>query len=155
MRRPMRRLYIVLIALGVILFFAIAALLARAYAAEGAERSAVTALVKAEARGEKSAVLKQIRGCRASPSCSARVAGVVARLAQPGGVLILAMHPSTGFSLGSTEGVARVAWKSPSSLPIVQCVRVRRAGDAISGFNIELLALSPRIPSDSGCPRGF
>jgi hypothetical protein len=155
MRRSMRRLYIVLIALGVILFLAIAALLARVYAVDGAERSAVTALVKAEARGDLSAVLKQIRGCQASPSCSAQVAGVVAQLARPGDVSILALQPSTGFSLGSTEGVARVAWKTPSSLPIVQCVRVRRAGDAISGFSIELLALSPRIRSDSGCPRSF
>ena len=52
-------------------------------------------------------------------------------------------------------GTNRVAWKSPSSLPIVQCVRVHRAGDALSGLRIELQSLSPRIKSDADCPAHF
>ena len=49
-------------------------------------------------------------------------------------------------------GTARVVWRVGFSLPIVQCVRVRRAGDAISGFQVELVAITPRIHTDANCP---
>ena len=52
-------------------------------------------------------------------------------------------------------GTARVAWLVGSSLPIVQCVRVRHAGDVLQGFRIELLRLSLRIKSDADCPARF
>ncbi len=97
----------------------------------------------------------RLQGCRASVACQTRAAGYVAELRRSGGVSILQMQPSTGFTLGGHVGTARVAWKSPASLPIVQCVRVRRAGNAFSGLRIELLALSPRIKSDADCPAQF
>ena len=53
---------------------------------------------------------------------------------------ILEIQSSAGFSLGSTLGTARVAWRAGTSLPVVQCVRVKRAGNAISGLRVELLA---------------
>ncbi|MBV9716836.1 MAG: hypothetical protein JOZ64_15780, partial [Solirubrobacterales bacterium] len=65
------------------------------------------------------------------------------------------IQPSAGFSLGSTLGTARVAWQAGGSLPIVQCIRVRRAGNAVSGFNVQLLAVTPRIRSDADCPATF
>jgi hypothetical protein len=37
----------------------------------------------------------------------------------------------------------------------VQCVRVRRAGNALTGFHVELLELSRRIPSNKDCPRRY
>jgi hypothetical protein len=48
-----------------------------------------------------------------------------------------------------------VAWRAGSSLPVVQCVRVRRAGNALTGFQVELLKLSRRIASDSNCPSQY
>jgi hypothetical protein len=51
--------------------------------------------------------------------------------------------------------VARVAWQAGGSLPIVQCLRVRRAGNAVSGLRVELLELSRRIASDADCPARF
>jgi hypothetical protein len=48
-----------------------------------------------------------------------------------------------------------VAWNAGGSLPIVQCVTVRRAGNALSGLHVQLLELSPRIQSDAGCPARF
>jgi hypothetical protein len=57
--------------------------------------------------------------------------------------------------LTATLGTARVAWLVGSSLPIVQCVRVRHAGDVLGGFRIELLAVSRRIKSDAACPAHF
>ncbi len=68
---------------------------------------------------------------------------------------ILELDPSAGFSLTSTVGTARVAWEAGSSLPVVQCVRVRRGGDALTGFHVDLLKLSRRITSDSDCPRNY
>ena len=151
----MRRLYLALIALGLVLFLAVSALLARVFSADGAERSAVTGLVQAEARGDQVGMVGRIDGCRASASCRARVAQDVAALRHVGRVSILQLETSAGFSLTSTMGTARVAWDVGSSLPIVQCVRVRRAGDALSGLRIELLAISRRIKTDGDCPATF
>jgi hypothetical protein len=149
----MRRLYLFLIGAGVlVVFLVVSALLARAFSVDGAERSAITALVAAEARGDVNGMLSRIDGCRANAGCSARVAQNAAELAQPGAVSIIQLQPSSGFSLGSTLGTARVAWNAGSSLPIVQCVRVRRAGNVLSGLHVELLAISLRIKSDAECP---
>jgi hypothetical protein len=152
----MRRRYLVLIVLvGIVLFLAISTVLARVWSADGAETSALTALVKAEAQGDQSAGVAQILGCRSDPSCRARVAANIAALARPGSVSIVQINPSTGFSLTSTLGVARVVWTVGSSLPIVQCVRVRHAGNALHGIHVELLELSRRIKTDADCPSRF
>jgi len=151
----MRRLHILLIALAVIVFLAISAVLARVFSADGAERAAITTLLRAEARGDQQAMLAQIKNCGTSEQCRARVAANVAALTHAGTVSILQLQPSTSFSLMSTLGTARVAWDVGNSLPIVQCVRVRRAGNAFSGLTIELLAISPRINSEADCPTTF
>ena len=151
----MRRLYLLLIVVGVALFLAVSALLARIFSVDGAERSAITGLIQAEARGDRAGVLSRIQGCRTSSACQGRVAQDVSELGHPGAVAILQLEPSAGFSLTSSLGTARVAWNVASSLPIVQCVRVRRAGDVFSGLRVELLAISPRIKSDSDCPASF
>jgi hypothetical protein len=151
-----RRTYLLtLIGLGVLVFLAVSALLARVWSAEGAERSAITALLKAQARGDAAAMIARIRDCGASAQCRARVNHNIAALTRPGSVSILQLEPSAGFSLAGTIGTARVAWKTPSSLPIVQCVRVKRAGDVLSGLRIELLTISPRIKTDGNCPKSF
>jgi hypothetical protein len=147
--------YLLLIAAGVVLFLAVSAVLARVWSAGGAESAAITALVKDEAHGDQDAVITQITGCRGDAACRARVAANVAALRRPGGVSIITLQPSSGFSLAGTIGTARVAWLVGSSLPIVQCVRVRRAGNAISGLRVELLAVSLRIRSNRDCPTRF
>jgi hypothetical protein len=150
-----RRLYLGLIALGILLFLAISALLARAFSVDGAERAAITSLVQAEARGDQAAVISTLHACAASDACRAQIASVVAPLRRSGHVAIIQIQASAGFSLGSTLGTARVAWSAGSSLPIVQCVRVRRAGNAISGLHVELLAITPRLATDADCPSQF
>lgn len=151
----MRRTYIALIAVLIVLFLAVSAVLARVWSADGAESSAVIGLIQAEARGDTAAMLAKLSGCRADPSCRARVVATAAALRRPGSIIILQNQPSTGFSLTGTLGSARVAWRSGSGLPIVQCVKVRRAGNAISGLRVELLAITPRIRSDADCPAHF
>ncbi len=152
----MRRLYLLLIGLGIVAFLAISSLLARAWNAEGAERSAIIALVAAEARGDTAAAVGRLQDCQGNRICQAVTARLSDQLRRPGRIAILQLEPSTGFSLTASTGTARVAWNTSSSvLPVVQCVRVHRAGDVIQGLRIELLAITPRLRSDSDCPRSF
>jgi hypothetical protein len=150
-----RRVRIGVIAFVVLVFLVISALLARVLSLEGAERSAITSLIQAEARGGAAAMSARIEGCRSSAVCRARVAIDAAALRRVGAVKILQINTSAGFSLGSTLGTARVAWRAGDALPVVQCVRVRRAGNALSGQRIELLEISGRIGTSADCPARY
>jgi hypothetical protein len=152
MRRP---LLIGLILLGLALFVVISALLARVLSIDGAEQAAITSLVQAEARGDARAVIAQIKGCSRSAACSQRAAKDALKLTRPGKVVLLELNQSAGFSLTSTLGTARVAWRAGSALPVVQCVRVRRAGNVLSGLHVELLDVSRRIKTDADCPANY
>ncbi len=152
----MRRRYVIAsIAAGIVVFLVISGLLARVFSANGAEQSAITNLIKAEAAGNQSAMLERIEGCAHSAPCRARVAEDAVSLKQAGTVSILEFNPSTGFSLGGMTGTARVAWRAGSALPVVQCVRVRRSGDVLSGLHVALLELSARIKTDADCPARY
>ena len=75
-------------------FLVISALLARTFSANGAEQTAITDLVKAEAAGNESGMLARIDGCATSASCRARVAQDAADLKRPGTVSIINLQPS-------------------------------------------------------------
>lgn len=152
MRRSVR---IALIVLGVVLFLAISALLARAFSVDGAEQGAITSLIQAEARGDSRAMIRIIKGCRRSSFCRRRAELDAARLSRAGRVAILELGSSAGFSLTSTTGTARVAWRAGNALPIVQCVRVHRAGNVLTGLHVELLELSLRIRGSADCPARY
>lgn len=152
----MRRVYIVGILVAILLFLVISAMLARVFSANGAEQSAITSLVQSEAGGDVNAILGEIQGCRTDPACRTRAAVNAAALKHAGTISIIQLQPSTSFSLGGTEGTARVAWNAGSyRFPIVQCVKVRRAGNPISGLRVELLEVSRRIKSDTACPAHY
>lgn len=152
----MRRRYLLIaIGAGVVLFLVISALLARVFSVDSSERSAITSLIQAQARGDENAMLAQMHGCAESITCRERVAEDAARLQHHGPVSIITIQSSAGFSLTSTTGAARVAWQAGGSLPIVQCVRVRRAGNAISGLKVQLLAITPKLKGDAPCPSRF
>jgi hypothetical protein len=151
----MRRAYVLAILAGIVLFLVISALLARAFSANSAEQAAITALVRAEARGDVNAILGDIAGCRTSAACRRRAASNAARLEHPGSISILELNPSTSFSIAGTLGTARVAWNVGGSLPITQCVRVRRTGNVLTGLRVYLLAVTPRLASDAVCPGRF
>ncbi len=146
-----RRLIIASVAIGVLVFLAISLMLARAFNAESAERAAVADLVKTEARGDVRGATAQLSDCANSPACRIRVAANVAALHRPGAVQVLQLEASTGFSLGSTLGNARIAFRIGTSLPTVQCVKVRRAGNVVSGLRIELLQVSRPLKGDAAC----
>ena len=146
---------IALIVGGLALFLVVSALLTRALSVGGAENSAITDLVRAEARGNPAAVVAAITGCRASPVCQDRAAAVTAALRRSGSVQIIEINGTTGFALGGTVGTARVAWLAGTSLPRVQCVRVRDTGNVLAGFHVQLLKVSVRIRSNADCPSRF
>lgn len=150
-----RRSVIALIVLTVVLFLVVAALLTRAIGVGDTQDAAITQLVTAEARGDTAGVVSLIDGCERSAACRARAAELTRTLRRPGKVEVLQVTPSTTFALAGGVGIARVAWLAGSSLPRVQCVRVRNAGSVLVGFTIHLLEVSGRLPSAASCPVRF
>jgi hypothetical protein len=153
----MRRAHVLLITgLVFVLFLVISALLARIFSADSAQRAAIINVLQDQARGNTDGLISRIEDCASSPACRARAAYNTSRLKGQGQITVLTLQTAAGgLSLGNTEGVARVAWRLGAGLPIVQCVRVRRVGNPITGLHIELLAVSKRIPSESACPQSF
>jgi hypothetical protein len=74
----------------------------------------------------------------------------VAQLERPGAVQILTYTPSIRIALTRQVGTGRVAWRAGTSLPVVQCVRVRRDGP-LTGGDVELLAISAPIGGEESC----
>jgi hypothetical protein len=140
-----------LIGLAVLLFLAISVVLARWLSLENVERDDVLAALQSQARGNAGAVLAQLHGCRSDPGCTATVEADAQRLRGPGDLKILAYDSHTSYSLTSATGKTRVAWKLPGRLPVVQCVLVRRSGNALTGLSVSLRALSAPIPLQADC----
>ena len=149
MRRSLR---ILLLLVGLLVFLAISAALARVLSANGAEQSAIVSLLRAQARGDAEAVIAQLDGCARRPACVADARRTSARLRSPGDVTLVRLDASTSFSLGGHDDVARVVWKTPSRTTVVQCVEVHRGGDVIGGLAIALRALSRPIGHQAACP---
>jgi hypothetical protein len=137
----------------VLLFLAVAALLARFLSTENIERDADLALIQAQARGDVPGMLARLSGCRARPSCVAVVNANASnpRLRRAGAVKILSLKSSTAYSLTGASGKTRLAWTVIGKLPVVQCVDVRRTGDFLRGMTISLLSLSAPIPTEADC----
>lgn len=142
-----------LLILGVLAFLAISGLLAQYLQTENVERDADLALIQAEARGDVQSMLNQISGCRASPSCVASVKANAAnpRTRRPGAVKILQLTSPTAYSLFGATGRTRFAWTVIKTLPVVQCITVRRSGNFLSGMTIRLIALSAPIENEGDC----
>ncbi len=141
-----------LIAGGVIVFLAVSAWLARFLSNENAERNAVVALLRAQAAGNAERMLDRLQGCRAESSCVAIVRRNAASQRSPGSVQILALSSPTAYALGNTSGETRVAWRTASHGPVVQCVLVRRHGNALTGLAVELVRISAPIGDEADCP---
>jgi hypothetical protein len=135
---------------GVFVFLGLSLLLARGLTGSSTERSRVLELLEAQAAGDAGAVLARLPACRAEPACVQVTRARVRRLARPGTVQILNYEPSARLSLTRRTGTGRVAWRAGESLPVVQCVRVRRDGP-LTGGGVQLLALSDPIGLESSC----
>ena len=144
---------VALLALGVLIFLVISGLLAQFLQTENVERDADLALIQAEARGEVQSMLNQISGCRASPACVASVKANAAnpRTRRPGAVKILQLTSPTAYSLFGATGKTRFAWTVIGTLPVVQCIDVKRSGNVLSGMTVKLIALSAPIENEGDC----
>lgn len=142
---------IALLALAVVLFLAISVLLARYLSAENAERADILAVLQAQARGDAARELALLHGCRARPACAATVRASAASLKRPGAVKLLSIKSPTAGSLTAATGSTRVAWTVIGRLPVVQCVVVRRTGNALAGLHVALLSLSAPIGNEADC----
>jgi hypothetical protein len=138
---------------GVLLFLVISFFLARFLSVENTERDADLALIEAEARGDSQGIIRRLAGCRSSRACLRSVSANVSnpRLRRSGAVKILQLTSSTAYSLTGASGRTRLAWTVIGQLPVVQCIGVRRTGNAISGIKVTLVSLSAPIPNEGDC----
>jgi hypothetical protein len=137
--------------LGLVLFLAISSVAARFFSAENVERDHELILLQAQAKGDVPGMLAQLPGCAARPSCVATVRSDAAHLRRPGSVLILSTQTTTNHSLTSSTGETRIAWKAGGLFPVVQCIRVRRSGNFLTGIGIALTAVSAPIADTADC----
>jgi hypothetical protein len=148
LRRPK---VLIVVGIAVFCFLAISALLARALTGAGAERSKVEEVARAEAAGDGDKVVQLTPACAAQPACAQTTKAFVAKLKRPGTVEILTYTPSVQVTFERTTGTGRLAWRTGTGLPVVQCVRVTRDGP-LTGNGVQLLSISAPIKGTSECP---
>ncbi len=129
----------------------IGGLLARYLSAENAERDDILAVLQAQARGDWARELALLHSCRTRPSCAATVRASAAKLRRPGPVKILSIKSPTAYALTTATGTTRVAWIVIGTLPVVQCVAVRRSGNFLKGIDVQLQSLSAPIAGEADC----
>jgi hypothetical protein len=145
-----RATILTLAGLTVVMFIIGSFLVARALTGAGDERARVLEVLKAQAAGDAEGVLAKLPACRAEPACVRGTELRVSKLRRPGRVEILRYEPSVQVALIVTRGTGRVAWRAGTGLPVVQCVRVRRAGP-MAKDRVELIALSEPKDAESSC----
>ncbi|HTA36769.1 MAG TPA: hypothetical protein VK761_08655 [Solirubrobacteraceae bacterium] len=143
----------VLIVLGVLVFLVVSGLLARFLTTDNLEREDDVALIQAEAKGDASAMLDKLSGCRQRPACVAEVKRDVAnpRVRRSGSVKVLSLTAATANAPTGATGKTRLAWTVLGEDPIVQCIDVRRTGNALTGVSVKLLSISAPIENEADC----
>ena len=145
MTRPRRR---VAIALAVVAFLAVSALVARWLQVDSTERAKVERLIAAQARGDVAAMKRELA------SCDAACERLAQRFEGDGEVEIVRYDSATAHALSGTTGPTRVVWQrrgEDALLPTVQCVTVRRTGTALTGPGVTLVSLSAPIGREASC----
>lgn len=139
-----------LIAVGIVAFLAVSLLIARWLNADAVERGAVIQLLRAQARGDVNGMLRELT-CR-DANCLATVRADARRLRASGDLKVVLYQSGTQHALTSATKPTRVVWITPGKLTTVQCVLVRRTGNAIAGASVSLQRISAPIGRESSCP---
>jgi len=139
-----------LIAVAVLVVVAVSFFVARWINNDTTERARVTQLLRAQARGDAVQMLRILRCPDAA--CEALVRTNARRLKGRGDLKVALYQTRTGHALTSRTGPVRVVWFTPGRLTTVQCVLVRREGNAFAGMTVSLLRLSAPIARESSCP---
>ena len=148
MKRP------VLIVLAVAVFLAASFGVTRYLNNDTVERAKVVELLRDQARGDAPAMLERLQGCD-DPACVAIVRANAARLRRDGEVKIALYQSQTAHALRSRTKYTRVVWfpSGGEAQTTVQCVLVRRAGNAIAGMTVSLLRITAAFRDrESSCP---
>lgn len=140
----------VLIAVGIVAFLGVSLLVARWLNTDTVERGAIVELLRAQARGDTGAMLDRL-DCR-DDACRNVARENARRLRARGELKVVLYQPGTAHALRSRTKPTRVVWITPGRLTTVQCVLVRRKGNAIAGFSVSLLRVSAPIGRESSCP---
>jgi hypothetical protein len=160
-----RKVLRALSAFGVIVILIVGAGLARFLSAENAERDDELALIQAEIKGDAAGMLAQLGGCKypwvgapgarsaAARACVDSVSANAhdARLRRTGAVKILQLESKAVKTPAGATTKSRVAWTVIGTLPVVQCVEVRRTGDFLSGVHVQLVGVSAPIHGEGKC----
>ena len=148
--RPKR---VLLLVLGAILFLAISTVVARFYSVDDLERDNDLELIQAEARGDVAGMAARLSGCSQRPACVARLRKIDSnpRVRRPGSIKILDLEAATGDTLTAKTGPSRVAWTVIGTLPVIQCVQVRRTGNFLTGIGVHLVSITPPIQNEAEC----
>jgi hypothetical protein len=93
----------------------------------------------------------RLHGCARTPACAHAVRANATNLRRPGVPKILSIKSRTAYSLTGARGVTRLAWTVIGRLPVVQCVRVTRTGNAITGVRVALDSISTPIGNEADC----
>lgn len=150
MTRHRRR---VAIAAAVVAFLAVSLVVGRWLQADNAERAKVERLLNAQARGDATAMANEIEPCKAA--CRQQLERLATRLRADADdtaeVEIVRYDSKTARALGAETAPTRVVWQRKGLLPTVQCVGVRRSGDALTGPDVTLVGLSAPIERQASC----
>lgn len=149
MNRPRK---ILVVAVAGVAFLLVSFALGRVLNVNGAERAAIASLLDAQGRGDAPALIAGLDGCAEDGVCRATATANAAELSSREPVELVRLDLSTSFSLGGTTGTARVVWATPRRLTVVQCARVLRDGDVLSGIHVKVQALSRPIGREESCP---
>lgn len=134
-----------------LLFLAISGLLARFLSVESEEREDLVSVLQAEAQGNAQAMLSKLSACGESPKCTAAVHEDAVKLRRQGSVKILTLTSHTAYALTGKTAPTRVAWTVIGRLPVVQCVQVKRTGNALTGISVKLRSIGPQIQGEADC----
>jgi hypothetical protein len=149
--RPAR---LILIVVAVLAFLFVTLLVTQLLSAQSDERAAVVDLLRAEARGDASALVRGIEGCSERPGCVAAARRHATRLRRAGKVSVIRFDQPSRYALSSRTATMRVVWRAGDELPVVQCARVRREGSLVGGFDVTVLTLGDPIDRQAACPDG-
>jgi hypothetical protein len=141
------------IAAAVVAFLAVSFGVTRWLNNDTVERARVVELLRAQLRGDAPGMLRRLHGC-ADPACVRVVRASAARLRHDGALKIALYESQTAHALRSRTKFTRVVWFPAGSeaQTTVQCVLVRRTGNALAGMTVSLLRVTAPIGRESSCP---
>jgi len=142
-----------IIGAGVLVLVAVSFVVARWINNDTVERARVVELLRAQLRGDTADMLRRLTAC-GEPACASVVRENARRLRRDGELKIALYQSQTAHALRSRTQFTRVVWfpSGREAETTVQCVLVRREGNALTGMTVSLLRVTAPIGRESSCP---